>query len=73
MAFENTADDMWLVRLDTRCRAFRAALASEDILLEILLREFKPGRHTIKGDAYQFTVRFPENRDSEFSTICIHI
>ena len=73
MALEDAAHDRRSVGLDTRRRALRTALPSQDILFEILLRKIQASRDTVHYHADEFSVGFSEDAYSEFSTECIHI
>ena len=68
-----TADNHRLVVLDARGRALRTALPPQDILLEILLGQFKAGRYAVHHHTYELAMRLTENRNSEFSTYRIHV
>ena len=56
MAFIDAADYLRLVSFCTWSRTFGSAFSSENILIEILHRQFKPGRDTVKGYTYEFSV-----------------
>ena len=73
MPFENTADDAWLVSLDTRGCSLGTALPPEDILHEIVLRKLQTGRNAVQHNSYKLTMRLSEYRHSVFSSECIHI
>ena len=73
MALEDAAHDRRPVGLDTRRRALRTALPSQDVLLEILLRKLQTSRNTVHHHTDEFPVGLTEDAYPEFSTECIHI
>ena len=62
-----------LVVLDARSRSPCTALAAKDVLFEVLLGEFKTGWNAVHDHSDEFAVGLTENRNSEFSSECIHI
>ena len=73
MSLEDAAHDHRPVCLDSRRRALRTALPSEDVLLEILLRKLQTGRNSIHDHTDELPVGLTEYAYPEFSTYCIHI
>ena len=72
MPLKHTTDDTWLISLDTRGSSLRTAFPPENILHEIIFRQFQTGWHSVQDNSYEFTMRLSENRHSVFSSECIH-
>ena len=68
-----TAYNHRLVILDARSSSSCTALAAKDILFKVLLGEFKTGWNSVHDHSDEFSMRLTENRNSEFSSECIHI
>ena len=73
MTLEDSAHDGRTVGLDAWGRTLGSALSTEDILFEILFREFQASRNTVQYHTDEFPVGLTENAYSEFSAECIHI
>ena len=60
VSFKNSAQDFRGIRLDAGSSAYCTALSSEDVLSEIICRQWNPCRNTIKDHTQSGTVGFTE-------------